>query len=314
MRGFIAFILLLAACKGDAQSAPPDAPAPDARPGPDAPAPDAGAPDAPPNPQILEVLVLADEPPPDPLFDTVSGYALAFGTVPAFDLCPGGGCPTTGDGVALACAQSGALAGHCVQASTGTIPVPAHARTGGAAIRVVVSDLLDGKTLEHFVCACQGDSLLDLDPARCAGAAFSDDPLDCAACGAPSAGHCLDTDMNGIADLGSLRPGVAHLRCGAGVTATSTPVPACPGGWSGGTSGTCSSASAEGDGFYFPSGDQTVPEALGLEGLGPAIVIKPRATLPAGADCTIAIDASVRNRLGLALDPPATTPVFHTAP
>ena len=310
-----------------------DAPPPDAR----ATTPDGGRADAgadapdgglPEGPEILQVMVVVDDQAVDFLTDADSGYAMTFGFLPEWDLCylsngpsadctelavaPDCTCGNTFDGVALTCAQSGMMIGHCVD-STATMPRVTHAKPYGNSIRVVVDEPLDGLTLEHFACACQGD-LEDHSPARCSGEAWATNPFDCSGCSgdASTKGRCMDVDMNGLPDLPSLFPGVSRITCGGAVATGSQPVPTCPTGWTGGASGTCVHVSEEGEGSYYPAGNQLISPVIGLAGVGPAINITPTSGLPVRSDCSIEISASVKDNQGRSLNPPAETPRFRT--
>jgi hypothetical protein len=180
---------------------------------------------------------------------------------------------------------------------------------------VIVSRLLDGRTLEQVACACQQGESGDPDPARCDGPAWSIDPFDCSGCGgdAPRRGRCLDVNNDLIPDLAAFQPGVATIRCGAGVVPGAAAVPSCAAGWTGGGSGTCVRTTTEYDGFYNPSGNPFAMGFMGLAGMGPAIDVRPTTPLPVRTECTIAISDAVKDRLGLALVAPRETPHFRTA-
>jgi hypothetical protein len=300
--------------------------------------------DLPDKAEILQVMVFTD---PnvggsDYFTEPLSGYAIAYesqfpvggnilatsdyGVCFLFDSTPGSQgqpttlcqrpdqvadcvCPDTVDGTHLLCAQSGALIGRCVDPDTSALPEAIHAQPAGASIRLVVGKLLDGTTLEHFACACQGSELAALDPANCGtGTAWSLDPKDCGVCSegvvaSDAVGRCLDTDTNNLPDITSLIQGVATITC----TGTAGP---CPTGWTG-SGTTCAYVSAEGDGYFYPSGNQFQSSVAGLSGVGPAIVINPASSLPTSADCTIAISDTVKFKTGEGLSI-AGTPKWHT--
>jgi len=254
----------------------------------------------------------------DALTDGLSGYMLFHGTQTSFDpcylfdasmslfaspLCVDPSlkclCPTVNDDIAMTCSTTGTFAGHCVDPSTSAPPTALHAQPFGTSFRIVVGDLLDGATLEHFACACVDLSLdenhnLVFDSSRCGdGAVYSDDPNDCSICpGDPTAkGRCLDVDSNGRPDYSSLIPGVATIDCGD-----------------------ISVVTAEGEGFYYPSGNQFPSSVTGLAGMGPAIVINPARPIPSDSDCTITISDAVKDHEGRSLSQPSPKPVFHTEP
>lgn len=295
-------------------------------------------------PEILQVMVFVDPSEQDYLTEPLSGYAITYETVlplggniiatSDYAACflfntDGEGQPTTlcqradqvamcvcPDGVdgPLSCSQSGDLIGRCVDPDTGKIPIVRHAVTVGASLRIVVGQLLDGATLEHFACACQGSELTSLDPTACGSeTAWSDDPSDCGACGGTGddVGRCVDTDSNGLPDFSSLKLGVATLTC--------TGLGNCPSGLGGipgwtGSADSCVYTTLEGDGFFYPSGNQFQSSVTGLGGVGPAIGINPSSALPTDADCSLAIAEFVKFKNGDSLAPPSSTPTFHTEP
>jgi len=209
--------------------------------------------------------------------------------VPDYNLCDFdaneqrlGDCAPTAEGVELTCAQSGDLKGRCLQAD-GKNPVVGHADPVALVIRVVFGVLLNGKTVEEFACACQGDSLATIDPANCSpGAAWSADPFNCSTCGggADVAGQCLDTDLNGLPDVTALLPGVATITCGTDLT---YPIKL-------------------GEGLYSPSGNGQPSSQIGLGGLGPALQLEPGQTLPTNTQCSVSISDSVKDKQGRSID------------
>src|SRR5262249_11247382 len=153
-------------------------------------------------------------------------------------------------------------------------------------IRIVVGTLLEGATLEHFACACQGDAIVDsmgniiLDPNRCGDTAWSDDPMNCSVCPGDAAHkcRCVDTDGNGKPDFSSVNHGFATSRCDA-----------------------TEYVSGEGEGFYYPNGNQFQSSVAGLAGLGPAIVVNTARPLPTNADCSVTVADSVKDHQGRSL-------------
>jgi hypothetical protein len=234
----------------------------------------------------------------DPMVDGLSGYALTYGVQFQYDVCAFdananqlGDCPKTAQGLAMTCAMSGDFKGHCVDPATMVTPLVQSAPPQGISLRLVVGTLLDGRTLEEFACACQGEDLTKLSAKNCpAGGAWSLDPNNCGACGgdADHQGKCLDTDNNGLPDVSSLLPGVATIQCGSLVTYMT----------------------AQGEGFYYPSGNQYQNSQLGLPGLGPAIELDPSVVLPTDTDCTVSISDSVKTKKGGSLEAAAIK--FHT--
>lgn len=142
-------------------------------------------------------------------------------------------------------------------------------------IRIVFDEVLDGATLEEFVCACAGGTGTD----PCAGGPRS--ALDPSACGdnpnTPSneEGRWLDTDHDGNPDDAVLLANRVSLDCDGWV-------------WQNGPE----------DGFWNPSGNQLVPVATGLEGLGPALVVTVATGLRTGATCTLTVDPAVTDKDG----------------
>jgi hypothetical protein len=146
--------------------------------------------------------------------------------------------------------------------------------------RIVVDELLDGTTLEEFACA---------------GGGFTTE-VPCAACADDRAtpedesGRCRDENDDRVPDLVRLQDGVAAIRCPRFLYIT-----------------------AQGDGYYYPSGNQLEAFGGGLERIGPAIVIEPRVTLPANASCTLHVLPGIVDKQGEPLvGPPAGIP-FRTA-
>src|SRR5262249_38405995 len=132
------------------------------------------------------------------------------------------------------------------------------------------------------------------DTSKCAGGPlWSDDPGNCSVCpgDATTKGRCRDVDGNGRPDFSSLIPGVATIACGG-----------------------IDYLSGEGEGFYYPSGDQFPSSVTGLAGLGPAIVINPARPPPSDSDCSLTISSAVKDHDGRSLTQPSPLPVFHTEP
>src|SRR5262249_27045104 len=115
----------------------------------------------------------------DSLTDGRSGYMIFYGTQADYDLCyffdPTKGlyaspicsdpaqkcvCPMANGTIPMSCSTSGTYAGHCVDAATSVPPRALHALPFQTSIRIVVGELLEGATLEHFACACQADAII----------------------------------------------------------------------------------------------------------------------------------------------------------
>jgi hypothetical protein len=135
----------------------------------------------------------------------------------------------------------------------------------GARFRVVLNNLLDGETVEQFACA--------------EGGGWSRDPETCAECPGK---RCLDRDGDRIPDVVGLIDGIATFDCGAFRYVTGPD-----------------------DGMYYPAGNQLRTTQWGLEGLGPAVVVEPRVTFPAGARCTMRLDREIADKSGDGLVWPA---------
>jgi len=165
---------------------------------------------------------------------------------------------------------------------------------GAQQMHIVFDELLDGKTVEEFQCACTSNCPADHD--------WSIDPFDCSICGDDTgtpvneAGHCLDAIGNvsdGLPDVSELQPGRVHLNCQSPTAFTYEVGP--------------------NDGFYNPSGDQLIPFGEGPAGLGPSLILTPLTYLPTNVDCSVVVDPSVHDKDGNPV-PTAEVPVFHTEP
>jgi hypothetical protein len=161
---------------------------------------------------------------------------------------------------------------------------------GTQTVRIVFDELLDGSTLEEFFCACSaaatgcptGTPDATLDPSMCA-----DNP-DSAA---NELGEWLDANGDGLPDKARLLPGLVTVTC----------------------DGTAIFTNATGDaGFYNPSGNQDIPVATGLLGLGPALVATVTTGLKTNADCAIAVTDKVKDKDGNAVPAPDSSKKFHT--
>ncbi len=146
----------------------------------------------------------------------------------------------------------------------------------GQRIRFVVDELLLGNALEQVLCA--DDTWSDVavgsereDIARCAGSDLSKCTAVCVGVG------IMDANGDRSIDATQLIDGIASLSCdGVNVPANIE------------------------QSYYQPSGNQLVPAGpLGLEGLGPALVIVPSAPLPTGARCGIELSGAVVDRDGI---------------
>ena len=273
-------------------------------------------------PVVLQEMVTSTPDPAggylDALTDGLSGYMLIYGTQTNFDpcylfdasmslfaspLCVDPSlkcvCPPVNDDITMTCSTTGTFAGHCVDSATSAPPSALHALPFGTSVRIVVGDLLDGATLEHFACACVGISFdgqgkPGFDTSKCGGGPlWSDDPGNCSVCpgDAITKGRCLDVDGNGKPDFSSLIPGVATIACDG-----------------------IDYVSGEGEGFYYPSGNQFPSSIAGLAGLGPAVVINPARPIPSDSDCTVTLSSAVKDHGGRSPTQPSPLPIFHTEP
>jgi hypothetical protein len=155
---------------------------------------------------------------------------------------------------------------------------------GSQTMRIIFDELLDGATVERFFCACSNcpnGIASSLDPTMC-----DDDP---------------DTNVNelgqwevlngdGLPDRAELLPGVVTVECDGATVYTSE----------------------AGDGFYNPSGNQDVPVATGLAGLGPAMVVTVSTGLKTNAACRVVVASSVTDKDGQAVPATPTDKTFHT--
>ena len=161
--------------------------------------------------------------------------------------------------------------------------------------RIVLDELLEGTSVEEFVCACVGTDGVAQD-GECPNNVVS--TLDPAGCNdSPSTPNVnegsrwLDVNADGMPDKARLVGGIATINCDGEDLYSTQPE----------------------DGFYNPSGNQLIPVATGLSGLGPALVISASAGLKTGADCTIRLSDTVKDKEGLAVVAvPPTAMAFHS--
>jgi hypothetical protein len=227
------------------------------------------------NPRILQVFVR----------DRAEGFKMTYGVHWDLNLCgyDKDQCPE-----GFSCADSGELAGHCVDAQ-GNQPRVENAIVSPPQMRIISKELLDGRTIEQFLCSCG---------AGCPeGQKYSIDPYNCSSCGdnpttpEDETGRCLDNDDDTLADFAALQPGIATITCGAALTYTT----------------------GINDGFYYPSGNQFPTSASGTNGLGPAIVLHVTGeVLPTNTECTVALTDKARDKDGNAFDPTPSPITFRT--
>ena len=153
--------------------------------------------------------------------------------------------------------------------------------------RIIFDELLNGSSVEAFVCACNGDMAMcpnmvtaSIDPSQC-----QDNPNT----SSNEAGRWLDVNNDGMPDKARLIKGIISFDCG-GPLYTST----------------------EADGFYNPSGNQLIPVAQGLAGLGPALVITASQGLKTDSDCFITVGSAVKDKQGNDVPALPATAIFHT--
>ncbi len=156
-------------------------------------------------------------------------------------------------------------------------------------IRIVFDELLLGGTVEEMACADGSWSSIPAGttPDDVANCATTVDPLltNCTAvCLDPSGSPIgiLDDDgfvqgePDGAADSLRLIPGVARILCDG----TEIPLNAA-------------------NSFYQPSGNQLIPGGpIGLNGLGPALILEPDTGFRTGATCTVELATTVTDKDG----------------
>ena len=154
--------------------------------------------------------------------------------------------------------------------------------------RIIFDELLSGPTVEQFACACTGDMAncpnnvtASIDPSNC-----QDNPDTTA----DEAGRWLDANNDGMPDDAVLIDGIVSFSCGGMELYKTGPD----------------------DGFYNPSGNQLIPVAQGLAGLGPALVINATQGLRTDSDCTISIGDTVVDKTGEKVPALPATAKFHT--
>jgi len=162
--------------------------------------------------------------------------------------------------------------------------------------RIVFDELLNGASVEQFVCACAGGGEMvancpnmmtaTLDPAQC-----QDNPN---TADLNESGRWLDDNNDGMPDDAKLLPGLVTVTC-ENMPAYTTDLD---------------------DGFYNPSGNQLIPVAQGLGGLGPALVIQLPAGLRTDTGCSLAFaaDSKIVDKEGIKVPSIPTTATFHTEP
>jgi hypothetical protein len=157
-------------------------------------------------------------------------------------------------------------------------------------LRIIFDELLNGETVEQFVCACADDcpNMIEasLDPTAC------DDNPDTQV---NEQGQFLDTNADGLPDLAQSLAGIVTITCN---DADANPIPVY--------------TAAAGDGFYNPSGNQDVPVATGLAGLGPAVVMNVTTGLRTDSDCKVALGADVKDKDGQVVPALPADKSFHT--
>ncbi len=155
-------------------------------------------------------------------------------------------------------------------------------------MRIIFDELLNGSTVEEFVCACAGATpncpnmvISSLDPSKCA-----DNPDTTA----DEASRWLDVNNDGMPDKAKLVTGIVTFFC----------------------DDTMLYSTAADDGFYNPSGNQLIPVATKLAGLGPALVVTAKQGLKTSAKCRITIGSNVTDKQGELVPALPTTVTFQT--
>lgn len=153
--------------------------------------------------------------------------------------------------------------------------------------RIIFDELLNGSSVEAFVCACNGEMAMcpnmvtaSIDPSQC-----QDNPNT----SANEAGRWLDVNNDGMPDKARLIDGIVSFDCGGPLY-----------------------SSTAADGFYNPSGNQLIPVAQGLAGLGPALVVIASQGLKTDSDCFITIGSMVVDKQGTPVPALPATAIFHT--
>ena len=153
--------------------------------------------------------------------------------------------------------------------------------------RIIFDELLNGSSVEAFVCACNGDMAMcpnmvtaSIDPSQC-----QDNPNT----STNEAGRWLDANNDGMPDKSQLIKGIVSYDCGGPLY-----------------------SSTEADGFYNPSGNQLIPVAQKLAGLGPALVVVASQGLKTDSDCSITVGSMVVDKQGTAVPALPATAIFHT--
>jgi hypothetical protein len=168
--------------------------------------------------------------------------------------------------------------------------VTAAVADGTQKVRIVFDELLDGSKVEEFVCACQTEASQNcpnmltsaLDPSQC-----GDNPDT----SADESARFLDANNDGMPDKARLIAGLVTFTCDGMPVYTS----------------------GQDDGFYNPSGNQLIPVATELGGLGPALVVTAAGGLKTGASCSITINAEqVKDKQGEGVPAIPATATFKT--
>jgi hypothetical protein len=153
--------------------------------------------------------------------------------------------------------------------------------------RIIFDELLNGSSVEAFVCACNGDMAMcpnnvtaSIDPSQC-----QDNPNT----SVNEAGRWLDANNDGMPDQSQLIEGLISFDCGGALY-----------------------SSGPADGFYNPSGNQLIPVAQGLAGMGPAIVVNAAQGLKTDSDCFITLGSTIVDKQGTAVPALPASAIFHT--
>jgi Bacterial Ig-like domain len=156
-------------------------------------------------------------------------------------------------------------------------------------VRIIFDELLKGSSVEEFMCACNSG-----DKANCPNMVLSStDPADCANnpdTTADEQGRWLDDNNDGMPDKARLVDKLVTFNC----------------------DGTDIYTTGPGDGFYNPSGNQLIPVATQLAGLGPALVIINNGGLKTSADCSIKFGSAIIDKQGETVPALPATATFHT--
>ncbi len=174
-----------------------------------------------------------------------------------------------------------------------------NAAAANQVLRVVFDEIIPGNYFEEILCRSEdenGNGVLDADEKVWGRVPIGTTPDDVAACSPPELSACTAVcvfagEPRGIQDLDS-DGAIDDTRFIAGAIAL-----------------VCGSIEIELDldgSYYNPSGNQIIPAGdLDINGLGPAVVLRPRRPLPTSSQCTLEFAESVVDKDGIRVCAPA---------